>query len=53
MNMVENQNKVTLERLAIIIRFGLFCFSGVFKDSDGVLKAFDFANLTGNFGGIL
>ncbi|MBU5313115.1 hypothetical protein KQI38_13810 [Tissierella carlieri] len=50
MNMV-NQNKVTwkgwLSLLGLII-----LFSGVFKDSDGVLKAFDFANLTGNFGEI-
>lgn len=50
MNM-ENHNKVTWKGwLSLLVLIVLF--SGVLKDSDGMLKAFDFANLTGKFGEI-
>ncbi len=48
---MENENKVTwkswLSLLVLII-----LFSGIFQDSNGILKALDFANLTGKFGEI-
>jgi len=45
-------NKVTWKGyLSLFVLIVLF--SGVFKDADNFLKAFDFANLTGSFGQVV
>lgn len=50
MNM-EHENKVTWKGwVSLFVLMTLF--SGIFKDSEGILQAFDFANLAGKFGGI-
>lgn len=49
--MDKESNKVTWKgwiSLAVLV----IMFSGVFQNSEGFLRAFDFANLTGKFGGI-
>ena len=51
MDVTAGDNKVTWKGyLSLFVLIVLF--SGVFKDSQGFLKALDFANLTGSFGTI-
>ncbi|GAA0237291.1 nucleoside recognition domain-containing protein [Metaclostridioides mangenotii] len=52
MDKANEANKVTWKGyLSLFVLIVLF--SGVFKDADNFLKAFDFANLTGSFGQIV
>ena len=52
---MENKNedvvKVTWKGYLALFAL-MILFSGIFKDSKGFMRAFDFANLTGKFGGI-
>ncbi len=49
--MKQQENKVTLKGWISLILL-IVLFSGVFKNAEGPLSAFDFSNLTGKFGGI-
>jgi len=50
-NKNKNVDKITWKGYLALLAL-MVLFSGIFKDSEGFMRAFDFSNLTGKFGGI-